>query len=194
MAGRFIREDPTRFRAGTNFYVYAFENPILASDPTGLDVQIGVNLNLTLFLLTLGGGGGGTVGISSDGTFCGTSLFLSEQANGMAGGGLYAGVGLSPSFGHTNGPLTNSTGSLSIYGEADAGWGPAVGVSGSAPINSNGSIGWPNSNGSAGVHPRFPGIGAGAAVGVGVSYSSTQVWNLGRSLCRLSNDGCHQGK
>ena len=35
--GRFIVEDPTGFKAGVNFYVMAFNNPINANDPMGLD-------------------------------------------------------------------------------------------------------------------------------------------------------------
>jgi len=35
--GRFINEDPTGFRAGTNFYTYVGANPLIFNDPTGLD-------------------------------------------------------------------------------------------------------------------------------------------------------------
>lgn len=34
--GRFISEDPVRFKAGTNFYRYVENNPVLFNDPTGL--------------------------------------------------------------------------------------------------------------------------------------------------------------
>ncbi len=35
-AGRFVSEDPIRFKAGTNFYHYADNNPVVANDPLGL--------------------------------------------------------------------------------------------------------------------------------------------------------------
>jgi RHS repeat-associated protein len=35
--GRFISEDPTRFRAGVNFYAYTLNNPVLYVDPYGLE-------------------------------------------------------------------------------------------------------------------------------------------------------------
>jgi len=34
--GRFISEDPIRFKAGTNFYSYVKNNPVQFTDPTGL--------------------------------------------------------------------------------------------------------------------------------------------------------------
>lgn len=38
--GRFISEDPIRFRGGTNFYIYALNNPLTWVDPNGLDVTV----------------------------------------------------------------------------------------------------------------------------------------------------------
>jgi len=38
LIGRFLSEDPLRFAAGRNFYVYSLNNPALLSDPTGLSV------------------------------------------------------------------------------------------------------------------------------------------------------------
>src|SRR5206468_652442 len=38
--GRFLSEDPIRFRGGNNFYRYAAANPANFLDPTGLWVQV----------------------------------------------------------------------------------------------------------------------------------------------------------
>jgi len=40
IVGRFLTEDPTRYRAGTNFYVYASNNPITFNDPMGTCPQM----------------------------------------------------------------------------------------------------------------------------------------------------------
>jgi RHS repeat-associated protein len=39
-AGRFVSEDPIGFRAGIDFYEYVFNNPLLWTDPRGLEVQM----------------------------------------------------------------------------------------------------------------------------------------------------------
>ena len=39
-AGRFVSEDPIGFRGGIDFYDYVFNNPLLWSDPRGLEVQM----------------------------------------------------------------------------------------------------------------------------------------------------------
>jgi RHS repeat-associated protein len=164
---RFISEDPLGLSAGPNFYAYAGNNPITRIDPFGLDWQIGVTGSWTVFGLTVGVGGGGTVGISTNGTLSGTSFFASEQANGMVGLGVYAGAGLGISIGHTKGPLTNSNGSGSVYAEADAGYGPSAGVSGSySPSSGSATIS---------LNKGLPGAGVGVAAGVGGSVSATQV-------------------
>jgi RHS repeat-associated protein len=40
--GRFISEDPIRFKGGINFYEYTLSNPVNLSDPTGLVPNAGV--------------------------------------------------------------------------------------------------------------------------------------------------------
>ncbi len=37
-AGRFLSEDPIKFRGGINFYVYALNSPLVFKDPSGLTV------------------------------------------------------------------------------------------------------------------------------------------------------------
>jgi len=50
-AGRFISEDPMRFKAGTNSYQYANNSPVLFNDPLGLKACIWVG-NTDLFSYT----------------------------------------------------------------------------------------------------------------------------------------------
>ena len=38
--GRFLREDPSRFGAGVNFYAYVLNDPVDNTDPTGLKVSV----------------------------------------------------------------------------------------------------------------------------------------------------------
>jgi RHS repeat-associated protein len=40
MSGRFLSEDPIRFQAGANFYIYTLNSPTSWTDPFGLDVTI----------------------------------------------------------------------------------------------------------------------------------------------------------
>jgi RHS repeat-associated protein len=39
-SGRFLREDPAGFEAGTNFYTYTLNQPMNFTDPLGLDVAV----------------------------------------------------------------------------------------------------------------------------------------------------------
>jgi RHS repeat-associated protein len=181
---RFVSEDPIGYASNTvNFYSYVTNEPILYTDPRGLDVQIGIGDSLSLFILTFGVGGGGSVGISTNGTLSGTSFYLNENVDVMVGGGLFAGVGAGLVFGHTDGPLTGGTAALG-YGEVDIGAGEAVSVSGSYDP-AKGDIGV----GIGAPVKLLPGLGVGAAVGVGVSVSSTQVTpTLGQMWNRLVRD------
>jgi RHS repeat-associated protein len=45
--GRFTSEDPTGFAQGPNFYIYVFNSPVAASDPTGLDARCSTHFVFT---------------------------------------------------------------------------------------------------------------------------------------------------
>ena len=154
------------------FYTYVKGNPTVFRDPLGLDTQFGVSVSGTIFAGFFGGGGGATIGISTNGTIAGTSFFATEQANGMVGVGGYAGVGASPYAGHTDGPMTPSSGSWTPYAEGDLGWGPAISVGGGTDKDGNWGLA---GAGPYGLLKPIPGVGIGVAIGVGASYSSTQV-------------------
>jgi len=46
-AGHFVSEDPFGLAQGPNFYIYAFNSPLGASDPTGLDARCSTRLVFT---------------------------------------------------------------------------------------------------------------------------------------------------
>ncbi|AVQ84980.1 hypothetical protein C4F17_28385 [Variovorax sp. PMC12] len=117
----------------------------------------------------VGIGGGAGIGVSTDGSLRGTSFFGQVQANGMVGVGAYAGIGLAPGISRSDGPPARGwSTSTAGYFEADAGMGVSGGFGGT--IDDNAKI----SGGTAGIPVRIiPGVGYGAAAGVGVTTSTT---------------------
>lgn len=166
---RFVSEDPMGFRSDeTNLYGYAADGPSVYSDPSGLDTQVGVNLGGTLFGGLTGIGGGLTLGISTNGTLSGTSLFASGEVTGMVGVGAYAGGGLGPVFSHTTGSIpTGLSTSTSTTVEADGGWGPSGSV--------NASVDDSNGNLSLSFSPPIsvPGVRGGGGYGGALSLGET---------------------
>lgn len=169
--GRYLESDPMGLLGGESTYAYVLGNPLLGTDFYGLDVQIGLTLSGSIFALVGGGSGGVTVGITTNGTLNGTSFYSTEQVNGMAGLGLYAGLGLSPVIGRTNGPLQTGPSGLSGYIEGDMGAGAAASAGFNFDLDGNfgASGGYP-----AGIGKVLPGAGMGLMVGVGISKSWTQ--------------------
>ena len=126
--------------------------------------SFGVGGTLALFL---GVQAGTQVGISvpDDDYLTGTQFFLSGQGSGTLGVGGFIGTGLTGGIGHTNGPMPTASSGPFLYYEADAGYGPAVGVSGQgSPTGSSTSFGLPV--------PRL-GVGYGLYGGVGAGYGGT---------------------
>ncbi|MBB3175648.1 type IV secretion system protein [Variovorax sp. Sphag1AA] len=153
------------------------------------ETQYSIGISGTIFvpitpigIPAIGIGGGASIGISTDGSVPGTSLFGQVQANAMVGVGAFAGIGLAPGVSRSEAsPGKGWTTSTSGYFEADAGWGMSGGIAGS--IDEGAKI----SSGSLGVPLKaIPGVGYGAAAGIGVSTSSTYASQpLGNVLGRV---------
>jgi RHS repeat-associated protein len=184
--GRYITSDPLGLVAGLNTFAYVGSSPLFATDPLGLDAQFGVTLSGTIFAILGGGSCSVTAGITSDGTWRGTSFFSSEQVNPMAGLGLYAGLGLTPYLGHTDGSLQSGGPSRwTPYVEANIGHGISGSFSSNFSFQGDWSVG---GSYPVGLGKIVPGAGMGVMVGVGASKSWTQVYPSFGSLFGWSKD------
>ncbi|TQV65652.1 hypothetical protein FKG94_28380 [Exilibacterium tricleocarpae] len=143
-------------------------------------ISIGVNATLQagipqLALLGGGGGGGTSIGLSIPDNlldFGKYQAFIQFQANGFAGAGIFAGVGVTGSISRSEIPISGGT-STGIITEGNAGWGLAGGVSFTADGSVINAGDWMNPVHSfSGTLTPKAGIGFGAAAGVG-QYTST---------------------
>lgn len=172
--GRFLNEDPARFVAGQDFYIYASDNPTLRTDPLGLDPSDGscgkcpdspkgwrpnsVGLGLTgTGAAGLGPLGGttvtGTLGLSSSPT----------STRGFATGGVGTSAG---------NYATGLPGNQSMYGKpvtaaygAYAGGGVAVNLSNGEPCQLRGPF-----------HTINLDIGFGVDFSGTIAFSDSGVW------------------
>jgi len=173
---RFISEDPIGIAGGPNLFSYALAQPTRFTDSTGLDTQFSAGASGSLMIPftpfgvpAAGGSTGLSFGISTDGTFSGTSFFAQGQFNAFGGVGAYAGANANAGMSTTDGPLPSGS-SKSGYMEANAGWGGAVGMS--VGLDDCGRI----SSGAGSLPVRvMPGRGYGAMFGVGQSWAYTGV-------------------
>lgn len=179
--GRWLSRDPIGELGGRNIYAYVGGDPLSYTDPYGLDKQFGMTLSGSVFALLGGGSGSVTFGITTDGTLAGSNFYTTAQGNPMVGLGLYAGGGLAPALGSTNGPLQSGVSDWTPYLEGNLGAGEAAGAAVNFDFHGN--------LGLAGAYPVgplkvFPGLGMGLMVGVGASKSRT--WKS-ESFCDMYN-------
>ena len=154
--GRFISEDP--IKAGLNWYIYAINNPLKWTDPTGLfpfnslvppnpnavnDVSKGVTLQI---------GGSGTAGLGKGGTAGGGVVFGYSEEKGfqagtyeVTGGGAYIGcsssvvidisISTNKDINDLSGSAVTIGGSTSIPGTPISGGGEVnIQLSGAEPV------------------------------------------------------------
>lgn len=161
-----LNKDPLGERGGLNLYAYVLNDPINGIDLYGFEYQFSVGIGgviggSPLLVGGLFGGGGVNIGFNTSG-----QVFIQFQATGMVGFGLFGGVGLQAGIGHTDCPTKAGISTdKAVHGEANAGWGEAVGVSGDL-----------NSGSQSGGFPAPGldiGVGGGAMVGVGASTTTT---------------------
>jgi len=96
--GRFLSEDPTRFRGGCNFYPYVSNDPLNLTDPFGLSASCGCNILAHAAAGAAIGAGVGTVvggvgGAIVGGTTGGAAGTVVEPGGGTAAGVLGGAAG-----------------------------------------------------------------------------------------------------
>jgi RHS repeat-associated protein len=161
--GRFISEDPVGLAGGANYYAYVGGDPIGRLDPLGLATQIILGGGVTAIAPFFGGGLNFNFGLNIDGW--NSSIFIQDQANIGVGFGAFFGLGLNLQIAHGDAPTTGFAGQK--YLEADVAWGPGLGAS--LTGNNCGGLDW---SGAKGIKP---GVGKGAGVFIGNTYTATAV-------------------
>jgi hypothetical protein len=144
-------------------YAYAGGNPISRLDPLGLAWQLIVGGGGTAITPFFGGGLNFNIGLNIDGW--NSSVYIQDQANIGGGTGAFVGVGLNLSLSHADAPTTGFD--AQKYIEGDIARGPGLGAS--ATGNYCGGLDFTGARG------LKPGVGLGAGVFVGHTYTATAV-------------------
>jgi RHS repeat-associated protein len=165
--GRFLAEDPLKFRAGVNFYPYAHNRPEDLNDPFGLwTIQIGINVGYTLpFGIT----GSGFAGFAIDG-------------NGSVGTYWGWGVGADAGAGASGGVSVQHSDARSI---CDLG-GPFINASGGGGAAAAGTLdvwGGMSPDGFVTGEGATIGVGAGASAGASRTVTYVHPFGHGCSSC-----------
>jgi RHS repeat-associated protein len=141
--GRFVTEDPIRFRGGINLYAYVGGNPLNGIDPFGLlTFSLGISLHIGFGPINIHVGGGIVVDTSGH-----VGLYTEKGCGANFGGDVSGGV----SFGFSNADSITDLNGPFLAGGGEAGFGPDV-----------------SGEGFTGPSPHGPVIGGGATFGPGV--------------------------
>lgn len=101
---RFLTEDPLGFAAGPNLYAYVDNNPLMGTDPRGMDtLQIGWAGTVTIPFIGAVGTGGAGIAIDTSGS-------IGTYAVGGAGAGVGGGAGAGVSVAYSNAQTINDLG------------------------------------------------------------------------------------
>jgi hypothetical protein len=132
--GRFLTEDPIRFRAGTNFYSYVHNRPLTLRDPKGrMAWGGGINIAAMGGIFNAGGGVEGSCMIVGD-TAGNTGLLCC----GGLGGGYVVGAGASAQASSAVCPTCSTICDMeggSVQGEGFGGAGPGLGGGGGVSLS-----------------------------------------------------------
>jgi uncharacterized protein RhaS with RHS repeats len=185
--GLYTQQDPIGIAGGLNLYGYANGDPVNFSDPFGLtacDDPPCRTLALTL-------GVGGSLQVFAQGLTVSASVglrlsvrhpqvFMQFDGGMGMGMGLYVGggtqVGLQTMTVNPETDLIEDGNSVGVFGQGNLGAGESVGLTGSATLDSSGTV-------NAGANGSFRyggGIGAGVMAGATVSHveASRSLWDI----------------
>ena len=176
--GRSPQSDPMGVYGGQwSTYAYVGSDPLRNVDPYGLASQLTVGVGGAFIGLVTGDSASVNVGFNLD--WWNSSVYVQDQVN-LGGPGTASGAfgGWGGMLSYTPNSAAPASGfSSAPYFEADAGWGPSGGVSGTK--DPCGHIDWSLIRGLKGG----PGVGAGAFTGT--SYTATGVSPSARTMISI---------